>query len=234
LTRRTTILLDWLIPVVVLIGLTIPFWVTDVDLSVEALFFDPAGGWACGDDQPWDALYHYGVIPAWVVSLSALAVLIASRWVRRFVAHRRVAAFLVLVMIIGPGLLVNEVFKKHWGRPRPRDVFEFAGDRAYVPVWVKSPSENGNAFASGHASTGFFLFAPFFFLRGRRNKLALCFLALGLLYGSWIGLARMIQGAHFLSDVMWAGGMVYLTGLACYYGLRFDRTKETNGEFGRA
>lgn len=227
MSKRTKILLDWLIPVVVLIGLTIPFWVTDVDLSVEARFFDPAGGWIHGDDQPWDALYHYGVIPAWVVSVSALAVLIASLWVRRFAAHRRVAAFLVLVMIIGPGLLVNEVFKKNWGRPRPRDVFEFAGDRAYVPVWTKSPPENGNAFASGHASTGFYLIAPFFFLRGRRNRLALLFLVVGLLYGSWIGLARMIQGAHFLSDVVWAAGFVYLSCLGTFYSLRLDKRMTT-------
>jgi lipid A 4'-phosphatase len=216
-----------LIPVVVLIGLTIPFWVTDVDLAVEARFFDSAGGWIHGDDQPWHALYHYGVIPAWVVSVSALAVLIASLWVRRFAAHRRVAAFLVLVMIIGPGLLVNEVFKKNWGRPRPRDVFEFAGDRAYVPVWTKNPPENGNAFASGHASTGFYLIAPFFFLRGRRNRLALLFLVVGLLYGSWIGLARMIQGAHFLSDVVWAAGFVYLSCLGTFYSLRLDKRMTT-------
>ena len=222
MTKRA-MLLDWLVPIVVLIGLTVPFWVIDLDMAVERVFYNPVVGWASGDEQPWRALYEYGVVPAWVVSLSALAILVASRWVRRFAPQRRVAAFLVLVMIVGPGLLVNEVFKKHWGRPRPHDVYEFAGDRSFVPVWAKRPADNGNAFASGHAATGFYLFAPYFFLRGRRTRLALAFLALGLLYGSFIGLARMIQGAHFLSDVLWAGGFVYLSGLALYYVLGFHR-----------
>jgi membrane-associated PAP2 superfamily phosphatase len=68
------------------------------------------------------------------------------------------------------------------------------------------------------------LFAPYFFLRRRSVKWALFFLALGLFYGSFVGLARMIQGKHFLSDVVWAGGLVYLTGLAFFYMLRLHRT----------
>jgi membrane-associated PAP2 superfamily phosphatase len=221
--KRTFVALDWLIPGLILIVLTVMFWVTDLDLHVERMFYEPSSGWVHKDDQPWNALYQYGVVPAWIVSLSALAILVASIWLRRFVSHRRVCAFLVLVMVVGPGLLVNEVFKKHWGRPRPRDVYEFAGDREFVSVWIKSPAQNGNSFASGHASTGFFLFTPYFFLRNGRKKWAVFFLALGVSYGSLVGLARMIQGAHFLSDIVWAAGFVYLSGLAFYYALRFDR-----------
>jgi membrane-associated PAP2 superfamily phosphatase len=223
MTKRSTVALDWAIPLVILAGATALFWTTDVDLALERLFWDPLTGWAHKDDQPWHALYKLGVIPAWVVSLSALAILLASRWNRRAARQRRICAFLVLVMIVGPGLVVNEVFKKHWGRPRPLDVYEFAGDREFVPVWIKSPPGNGNAFASGHASTGFYLFAPYFFLRNRRKKWALFFLSLGLSYGFLVGLARMIQGAHFASDVVWAGGFVYLTSLIFYYALRLDR-----------
>ncbi|MFH1755629.1 MAG: phosphatase PAP2 family protein, partial [Candidatus Latescibacterota bacterium] len=131
--------------------------------------------------------------------------------------------FLVLVMIVGPGLIVNSVFKQNWGRPRPRDLVEFSGGKPYVMVWDKRSPDGGNSFASGHASTGFYLFTPFFFLRRRSKYWALFFLASGLGYGSLIGLARIIQGAHFLSDVVWAGGFVYLSGLAFFYLLRPDR-----------
>jgi membrane-associated PAP2 superfamily phosphatase len=222
MSERVSVALDWLIPVLILFGLTVVFWVTDLDLDLEKLFYDSSSGWVLKNNQPWDALHRYGVIPAWVVSISALAILVASIPRRRFVPRRRICAFLVLVMIVGPGLLVNEVFKKHWGRPRPRDVYEFAGDREYVPVWVKSPAANGNSFASGHASTGFYLFAPYFFLRYGRRRWAYFFLALGLAYGSLVGLARMIQGAHFFSDVVWAAGFVYLSGLAFSYTLRIN------------
>jgi membrane-associated PAP2 superfamily phosphatase len=196
------------------------FWTTDVDVDAERMFFEPGAGWVHKDDQPWHGLYKLGVVPAWCMALSALAVLIASRWVSRWAHHRRAALFLVLVMAVGPGLLVNELFKKHWGRPRPLDVYEFEGDRAFVPVWFKSPSGNGNSFASGHASTGFYLFTPWFFVRRRSMTKALLWLALGVACGSLVGLARMVQGAHFLSDVVWAGGMVYLSGLALYYIVR--------------
>jgi membrane-associated PAP2 superfamily phosphatase len=53
---------------------------------------------------------------------------------------------------------------------------------------------------------------------------SLFFVALGLGYGSLVGLARMLQGAHFLSDVLWALGFVYLTALASFYLLRPHRS----------
>jgi membrane-associated PAP2 superfamily phosphatase len=35
----------------------------------------------------------------------------------------------------------------------------------------------------------------------------------------------MAQGAHFLSDVVWSAGFVYLSALAIYYALRLDRPR---------
>jgi len=216
-------LIDWLVPLALLAGLTIPFWITGLDVSVAGRYYVPAEGFPHGSEQPWSALYHYGVIPAWVAAVSALIVFVASFWVARATPHRRASLFLVLVMIVGPGILVNDVFKERWGRPRPKDLVEFNGEKEFVPVWIKSPPENGNSFASGHASTGFYLLTPYFLLRRNKKWWAVFFLALGLGYGSLIGLARIIQGAHFLSDVLWALGFVYLTGLIFYYALRLDR-----------
>jgi membrane-associated PAP2 superfamily phosphatase len=33
----------------------------------------------------------------------------------------------------------------------------------------------------------------------------------------------MIQGGHFLTDVIWSGVLVYLAGLALYHLFRLDR-----------
>jgi hypothetical protein len=57
--------------------------------------------------------------------------------------------------------------------------------------------------------------------------LAYAFLALGIGYGFIIGAARMIAGGHFLSDVIWAAGMVWIAALASYYAFRFDDAPET-------
>ena len=48
------------------------------------------------------------------------------------------------------------------------------------------------------------------------------FLVLGLLGGGVLGLARIAQGQHFLSDVIWSGGMVYLTGVILSYLFRLS------------
>lgn len=220
---RTRVLLDWLLPVVILIALTIPFWTTNLDMSVASHFYSPAHGWDRGGEQPWKGLYHYGVIPAWVIAVSVLGVFIASFRKATLRRYRRAAIFLVLSMALGPGLVVNVVFKDHWGRPRPRDVHEFGGDRDFVGPWIKKPADNGNAFASGHASMGFFLMVPYFLCRRRLRRWALLFVVLGLAYGGLMGVARMMQGAHFLTDVLWALGFVYLSALAVFYALGLDR-----------
>jgi membrane-associated PAP2 superfamily phosphatase len=37
----------------------------------------------------------------------------------------------------------------------------------------------------------------------------------------------MIQGGHFLSDVLWAGVITYLVGQFLYYVFRFDEINYT-------
>lgn len=220
---RDRAILDWVLPIAALAVLTVPFWVTDLDANIARGFYTPGEGWSEGRDAPWQQLYRYGVIPAWIVAVSALAVFVASFWAARVRRHRRAALFLVLAMVIGPGLLTNSVFKQNWGRPRPLDLVQFGSDSEYVMPLVKSARENGGSFASGHAATAFYLLVPYFIVRRRSKSRAAFFLVLGLGFGALVGLARMIQGAHFLSDVVWALGLVYLGGLAAFYALRLDR-----------
>ncbi len=216
-------MLDWLIPLAILVGLTLLFRFTNIDVDIEGRFFDPSKGWVHGEKQPWRFLYEYGTIPAQVVAWASFAVFVGSFWIRRIKPYRIVAIFLALVMVIGPGLIVNTTFKQRWGRPRPLDLQVFAGEKTYLPVWEKGVAGEGESFPSGHASMGFYWFTPFFFLRRSSRKWAILFLALGLFYGSLMGLGRMIQGSHFFSDVVWAAGFVYLIGLGFHYLLRLDR-----------
>jgi membrane-associated PAP2 superfamily phosphatase len=61
------------------------------------------------------------------------------------------------------------------------------------------------------------------FLAERRRRLARAFLLLGVAFGLSIGVERMARGAHFLSDVVWSGGIVCLVGYALFCALRLDR-----------
>jgi membrane-associated PAP2 superfamily phosphatase len=141
----------------------------------------------------------------------------AGLFVKRCTVYRRIALFFLLSLAIGPGLITNTLLKDHWGRPRPLHIREFGGERAYRKIWVKTDFKNGRSFPSGHAAIGFFLMTPYFVLRKKKDRWATVFLVVGLSYGSLMGLGRMFQGAHFPSDIVWAGGIVYFTGLILAY-----------------
>ena len=142
---------------------------------------------------------------------------------RRPPGHLRGGAciFCWLLLLLGPGLLVNELVKKNSGRERPDDTFMFAGDSRHQDFLDFSGSCKTNcSFVSGHAALGFW-FIGFAWALGRRR-----YLWLGIGIGAVVGLGRNIQGNHYLSDVVFAFWMVYLCAviLAWRYELVIDET----------
>lgn len=75
----------------------------------------------------------------------------------------------------------------------------------------------GKSFPCGHSSAGFALSIFFFLFRKTRPRLAWLFLALALVYGGALGLARMVVGAHFASDVVWSALLVIAVNVVVYY-----------------
>jgi lipid A 4'-phosphatase len=220
--RAKAMLFDFTLALAVLVGATALCAATGLDLALERRFYLEGTGWALGDLNPWRALYRYGTFPAWIVGGGSFVLLIAGFCWTRAYPLRKTALFLVLFAALGPGLIVNTVFKDHWGRPRPRQMLVFGGDRQFHQVWERGESGKGRSFPSGHASAAFYLMAPYFVLRARNLRRARLALLGGVCYGVVMGVARMAQGGHFASDVLWAGGVVYLVGLCLYYLLRLD------------
>ncbi len=215
--RSRDTLLVWVLPAVLLVAATAWLRWSDADLAIARRFFDPVRHWPVGAREPWRWFKYHGTLPAWILSVGALAVVIVAR-VRpssRAARWRRRGAALALAMALGPGLVVNGGFKTHWPRPRPRDLVEFGGTRAFVPVWDRGEPASGASFPSGHAASAFYLFTPFFFLRRRHPVAAFVALAVGLAWGSMMGYARIAQGAHFLSDVVWSAGFDWYVAAAC-------------------
>ncbi len=103
------------------------------------------------------------------------------------------------MLLIGPGLIVHPILKDNWDRPRPRDVQEFNGDLQFKPAFIMSEQEGKNQ------SFAFYFIAFAWVFRKRR------YLVLGLLIGSVVSAGRIVQGGHFLTDVVTAGFICYFT-----------------------
>jgi len=187
---------------------------TGGDIALARRYFMPGEGWTQASDPLVQFLYTYGPRLAVALALGGLAMGLRNSFgkTRDALVARR-AWFFPLLMLLGPGLLVNAVGKDNWGRPRPKQIQEFGGPDSYITAGAIGPvAKDRKSFPSGHASMGFYLMAGYFIWRGRRPLLARASLATGLIMGAAIGWARIVQGGHFLSDVIWAGAAVFIAG----------------------
>ena len=224
---QTRLLKELLLPLLGLLLLTVLFRQTDLDMQIARYCYRPESGWRFEDFWLWQLLYKRGMIPGVLIGLIGLGGLLLGWKLPKLRRQWRIYLLLVLLLVIGPGLLVNSIFKDNWGRTRPKHVIEFGGHLPFIKVWDRGERGASKSFPSGHASIGFYLIAPYFVLRRRRGGWAKAFLVGGTLYGVLMGMGRVAQGGHFPSDVIWAWGMVYLTGLLLCYWLRPEELAES-------
>lgn len=191
-----------------------------IDLWASSLFYRPGAGFFLG--ASWPARAVYAAVPylvdAVVIGVPALYLVSALRrrpWAR---IDGRAAAFLLLSLALGPGLVVNAAFKDHWGRARPAQVTEFGGTRQFTPAPLPSDQCARNcSFPAGHPAVGFYLVSFAFLVReARRRRLAA---GAAIAAGALIGLVRLMQGGHFLSDVIFSGFFVYATSWLTYHAV---------------
>ena len=115
-------------------------------------------------------------------------------------------------------IIVNVLLKGFWGRARPNDIMEFGGKDSFSAWFEYSNACNTNcSFVSGDASVGFSLIVLYFITK---NKL---FFWLSLLSGIILGTVRILEGGHFLSDVLISGLIIYSLSFAQFqiYNKRF-------------
>lgn len=217
--------------VLVFVTLSLPFWFSNLDISLLKPYYKPQSGWFLSQQPFWDFIYKYGIFLSYLLVFISFIMIATSYWLVKAIKWRKPAVFLIIVMLLGPGVLVNATFKDHWGRPRPREIKEFGGKEDYVKLWLKADA-GGKSFPSGHASTAFFMAMPFLFLIQRYKKWAWTFFIFGTLYGVLMAYTRLIAGGHFASDSLWAAAMVWLSGIVAYHILgldqHFEKLRNTN------
>lgn len=175
-----------------------------LDLWIATHFYDPSGYFPFGRWVSVQAVYVWAPRLGWLLTVWTLLVL-ALRWLRPERISRglyRSCLAWILVAVLGNGLLVHEALKNQVGRPRPNQVQEMGGAAPFVPAFQVSQACARNcSFVSGHAALGFSALAFGMWAATKRRKL---WLVMGLILGSAIGWVRIVQGGHFLSDIVFA------------------------------
>ena len=180
-----------------------------IDLFVSALFFEPERHIFILRSHPLGDFVRK-TLPYLLFALAGVTVVLggAGAWQKRSLGgiSPRAAAFVVTALALGPGLVVNTLLKDHWGRPRPSTIAEFFGPNSYVRALIPSDQCLVNcSFPSGHAALGFWMVAFALLVPGRWRRPAVM---AALLFGGLVGLVRIAQGGHFLSDVAFSGVIV--------------------------
>jgi len=197
-------------------GLVFGFF-PQLDLKISALFFDPQTRQFTLLHQvllgqlSWPA--HLRDASMWIVAALAvpagvaLAVKCALPTTRMRVRGRAIV-LLFASLALAPGLLVNVVLKEHWDRPRPIAVREFNGPDRFVAWWdPRGECRHNCSFVAGEASGAFWTLAPAALAPAPVRILAY---AAAIAFGSAVGTLRMAFGAHFFTDVAFAGVFTFL------------------------
>ena len=201
-----------------------------LDLKLAALFYDPATHAFLAWNSNWveyarDAatlLITLLVAPAF---FAVLGKLIAPR--RSMLISGRAALFLIVTLALGPGVLANGILKEYSARMRPEDVTQLGGTERFTPWWdPRWPCPENCSFIAGEPSGAFWTLAPAALTPPQWRPLAY---AAALLFGVAMGALRMAGGAHFLTDVVFAGVLMFLVVWA-FHGLiyRWRPTRMTD------
>lgn len=209
-----------------------------LDLIVSARYFDVTQGFIHAKHPVVQMLYDWtppiGRALALLAALHALFAPLIAKALRAIgwsqAAHRcngpwrHVSTVFLCAALLGPGLVIEGVFKNTMGRPRPVQTEPFGGVEAF-----KGPFERGSnpeahrSFCSSHAAAGFALMglgltcAPTW----RRR-----WFLIGLVGGAVIGAGRIMQGGHFLSDVIFS---FYSVWISCQFVAWLDHRRLSRG-----
>lgn len=210
-----------------------------VDLIVSSRYFDAARGFVHAQDPLVLWLYDWTPplgrgLALMAALLALLAPLIAKllRAAGRLDAAQRcqgpwrhVSIVFLCAALLGPGLVIEGVFKNTVGRPRPVQIEQFGGNQAFQgPFALGDNPEAHRSFCSSHAAAGFALMGLGLTCGPTWRRR---WLLIGLVSGAVIGAGRIMQGGHFLSDVVFA---FYAVWLSCELVAWIDRRRTRRGQ----
>ena len=198
---------------VAVLTLSALFWAFPaLDLAASEAFYRAGAGFPLSQDPVLRAFRKSSDLVLALLFTGLLAGLVwrVARGGFKALTGARRSVFLIAALAIGPGLVVNGLFKSWWGRPRPVAVDMFGGEAPYQMVWrISDWCQSNCSFVSGEASSATWMVAAIVLIPARlRPVLAPPVVVYALL----LSLNRLAFGGHFLSDIVlsWAiSGLVF-------------------------
>jgi membrane-associated PAP2 superfamily phosphatase len=219
MTARSAFLLRHLAPVLPAVAILLVLETTTLDSTISGWFFDPvAGVFPLRYSHALEVVGHQWARKAVVgVGCFIFALWLLSCALPELKPHRRLLLFLSLAMAFAP--LTVAVLKATSVRHCPWSLQEYGGIAAHLSLFASPPhgSPPGHCFPGGHASAGYCLLAFYFagYALGNQRMAAAGLLG-GLTAGTAFGMARVAQGAHFLSHNLWSAFVCWLVMVGVY------------------
>lgn len=194
-----------------------------IDISATAAHYTSELGFFMAH-EPWVLAFYLGVpfldiaIISTLVSYLFYTTTVTAGNLDLMIVRFRGFLFVLLSYAMGPGLVINFILKEHWGRARPYATTLFGGESQFTPAfWISDQCTTNCSFVAGHPSTFFFLSAFAFLVPRPIHKILI--LCASLILGAVAGYGRILQGAHFLSDVVFSGFFTILTVWTLWLGI---------------
>jgi len=146
----------------------------------------------------------------------SLIFFVAFTYNKDWETYRKISAVIVILAVISP-LLFVQIIKVLTGRVRFEDLT--SGFTDYTPWFLPpGPTSNGRSFPSGHTGMSF-MFLPLLILVKDHKwkspiKIITTFIVLG--WAIFVGLSRIVVGAHYASDVLFSAGMASVITILLY------------------
>jgi len=206
------------LPLAVFAALMLVFASTSIDRKLaHAWAYDEAMQDWIGRGRWWvEVLLHRGGRDAMLLIIVALATLAMGFISARARTARRTAAYVLVTMTLGWGLVGG--LKQVTNVACPWDLQDFGGTRPHIALLATRPLgfEPAACFPGAHSASGFSLFAFYFAFRDHRPRAARKALWVALAVGAVFALGQEARGAHFLSHDVCSAFIVWFVALATY------------------
>ncbi|MBA1432069.1 MAG: phosphatase PAP2 family protein [Epsilonproteobacteria bacterium] len=183
------------------------FGMTDIDLSVQDLFYNfDRHKWILDWSlQPYKFIFYDGNKRLLIIIAVFLLLSLLFFWKKPLIQEYKRGIIIVILSAIFVPMIASGL-KKETNMPCPKDEVHYGGIYPRTAVWQEYPKtfklthKRTKCWPAGHASGGFALLSLFFLFKKKKNKII--GLSAALIIGWSMGLYKMVIGDHFFSHTV--------------------------------